>query len=352
MSNLVTLAFLNFTKQQQEIFTSILFLSERSLDSTWNIGTKETAKVIFVISEKTISQTQWDKMQLAYPQAILVAYSVNLVDLNTPWKLLTETTALTNRTKLITLLNQINQDAFKNIEQEIPKEIVIKKSQPIEKNIEQETQKTIKNHLFLPEDYFLSIVQMSIKTGYIYRCKIEEDVVIYLLPKQNCYFCSTEITDLKTLFLMSPKEIKVKRMLDSELKQQIEGLKTKALNDLLWYATVTASQGRFMTTYQPDDSVYLKSWPDISLVSENKSYLDIAAFMSHNTTNVVGIAKKSQQKLTDVIDFYNVCYLLGLISDPKNVSSVFKPVFDEPLFDNSRKSRHPIVEKVNLQIVA
>jgi len=346
MLKTATLAFLDFSERQQKIFSSVLFLSERNLNQDWDIVTKDLAQVIFVHSKKPISQTQWDKLQLIYPQAILVAYSTNLINLQTPWKLLTEETALTKRAKLITLLNKITED----IEHQ-PSKIEVSSPSLIKQNPEKkkdkEPQKTITNNLFLPENYFLSIVQMSITTGYIYQCQFKNNTVIYLLPQQSCYFCSTEMVDLKELFLMSPKEIRVKKMLDIELKQQIEGLKTKALNNLLWYATITASQGRFMTNHQPDDSVYLKSWPDISLVSENKSYLEFTVFMSHNTANVIEIAEKSQQKLSDVIDFYNACNVLGLISDPKNVFSLSKSVFD-----NSRKLHHPTAEKIHLQIVA
>ena len=330
------LAFLGFNEQQQKIFSSILFLSERNLNQNWDIVTEDLAQVIFVHSKKSMSQIQWNELQLAYPQAILVAYSLNLINLQTPWKLLTEDTALTNRTELITLLNKITQYKPKNIE--LNSKVIKAKESPVIKNIPEKRvispQKIPNDNLFLPDNYFLTIVRMSIKTGYIYRCRFKNNTMLYLLPQQNCYFCSTEMIDLKKLFLMPPKEIKIKRMLDIELEQQIEGLKTKALNDLLWHATITASQGRFITNYQPDDPVHLKSWPDISLISENKSYLKIAAFMSQNTINIIEISKQTQQKLSDVIDFYNACYILGLVSIPKNI----------PSSNNSRT--------VHLQIVA
>lgn len=343
MLKTATLAFLDFSEQQQKIFSSLLFLSGRNLNQIWDIVTKDLAQVILVCSKEPISETQWDEIQLAYPQAILVAYSMNLISLQTPWKLLTKETALTNRAELITLLNKVTQHKSK----QKSKEIKVKESPLIKETLEQKPnispQETINDNLFLPENYFLSLVQMSIKTGYIYRCRIEDDIVIYLLPQQNCYFCSTEIIDLKKIFLTSPKKIKVRKMLETELKQQINGLKTKALNDLLWYATVTASQGRFMVNHQPDDNVSLMSWPDISLISENKNYLEIAIFMSHNITNLIDISKNTQKNLNDVIDFYNACYILGLISIPESNS----------LLNNSKElPGNPINEKVQLKIVA
>jgi len=334
-----TLAFFNFNDKQQEVFSSILLLFARNLNADWEVVNKEKAQVIFVQSKNSITQTQWDKIQAGYPHAILVAYSVNLRYIKTPWKLLTEATRLPQRSALIALLNKITVEGFSVNAK--PKKITTSKKVSL--------LKVVKTNLFVPENYFLSILQKSLKTGHIYRCEFKNEIVIYLLPEQNCYFCATEIDDLKDLFLSAPQEIKVKKLLEEELKQYVAGLKTKALNDLLWHATITTSQGRFMTNHQPDTLVSLKSWPDISLVSKNKSYLEIATCMNHNTADIIEIAKHSQQKLSDVIDFYNACYLLGLISVPEKIT-----LFSKPVFNKLTKLPHTATTggRVRLQIVA
>jgi len=107
MSKQITLALLDFNAKQQAAFSAILVLSEMSLGDDWQIVDKEIANIIFVHSEQAISQKQWDKIQLNYPKAILVAYSENLEPLDIEWKLLTEATKPPQRSLLIALLNKI-----------------------------------------------------------------------------------------------------------------------------------------------------------------------------------------------------------------------------------------------------
>ncbi|MDQ7090325.1 MAG: hypothetical protein Q9M50_06730 [Methylococcales bacterium] len=330
----LTLAFLNFTDHQQDIFSSVLFLSSRNLDNEWTVVSKKNAHVIFVYSQEVINDTQWNEIQSIYPQALLVAYSVNLTGLKTPWKLLTEPTELPARSALILLLNRIGNEKTN------PKEVF---NNEIPLQITQLTK--VDSNLFLPNNYFLGIIQESIKTGHIYRCNIQNNITLYILPQQYCYFCSTELFDLNEVFLLPASEIKITRILEIELEQQIEGLQTKALGDLLWYATVSASQGRFMENYQPDTKIHLKCWPDISLVSINESYLAITYYMTKNTANVMEIAKQTQQKLIDVIDFYNACHVLGLIETAPLKRS-------QSIINGSKQLQHSTPKHVRLHIVA
>lgn len=176
-----------------------------------------------------------------------------------------------------------------------------------------EQKKSSRTDLFLLEHYFLSIIQKSLKLGHIYHCRFENGIDIFLLPQQNCYFCDIEIKDLSLLFLTHPKDIILTKLNEKELKKQVKGLKTKALNDLLWHSAISVSQGRFMKNYHPEQLVSLKYWPDISQISPHQSYLKIAPFMSNNKENIANISQKTQQKLADVLDFHNACNILGLV---------------------------------------
>ncbi|MDQ7090069.1 MAG: hypothetical protein Q9M50_05420 [Methylococcales bacterium] len=109
-----TLAFLNFNESQQKIFTSLLVLSVRELNQEWDIVDKDTAQVIFIPYETIITVKRWNEIQKTYAKAILVAYSVDLNDLNVRWKLLKKETHLPNRAALIKLLNDIAKEESNN----------------------------------------------------------------------------------------------------------------------------------------------------------------------------------------------------------------------------------------------
>ncbi len=300
-----TLAFLNFNQKQQDVFCSILILSAQGLENEWETVKKSMAQVIFIRHDNLINQLEWQTIQSTYPQAQLVAYSENLVDIKTPWKLLTRENRAPRRSFLINLLNSIK----------IEKTIVKTKKETIviEKTTSKKQTDSSRTDLFLLEHYFLSIIQKSLELGHIYHCQFENNIDIFLLPQQNCYFCDIDIKDLSLLFLTHPKEILLTKLNEKELKRQVKGLKTKALNDLLWHSAIKVSQGRFMKNHHPEQLVFLKYWPDISQISSHKSYLKIAPFMSNHKENVVSISQKTQQKLTDVLDFHNACNILGLV---------------------------------------
>ncbi|MDQ7089338.1 MAG: hypothetical protein Q9M50_01650 [Methylococcales bacterium] len=318
MSKLTTLAFLDFNQQQQQDFYSILILSTQGLDEEWEIVDKTLATVIFVHYDETITQSQWEEIEAAYPMAKLVAYSENLAHIETQWTLLTKTNKPPLRSELIRLLNQIGAENL-NVNVKVNEKLSVKVSE--KPSIVEETAKiSSKSPFFLSEHYFLSIVQNSLQSGNTYRCKFQDNISLYLLPKQNCYFCSAEIVDLYALFLTHPDKIEITMMSEKELKQQVKGLKTKALNDLLWHSTVTVSKGRFMKSHDPEQNVRLKYWPDISQVSSNKSYLPIASFMSNNIANVIKISQHTGQKLSDVLDFHNACNVLGLVDTMTDLS--------------------------------
>ncbi len=328
MSKLKTLAFLNFSDKQQQDFLSILILSEQGLDDNWSIVKKKQATIIFVQSDTNLTPVQWKEIEQTYPQAKLVAYSENLINLEIQWTLLTKKSKPPLRSSLIALLNKIGKI---KLELKLESDGLI--YQDSEESIKIQENKT-KINLFFPERYLLGVIQKSLDLKKIYHCKISNKISLFLLPQQNCYFCDVEITDLKPIFLMPPKEINITVLKEKELKKHVKNLKTKALNDLLWHSTIAVSQGRFMKNHNHEDRVRLKYWPDISQISTNKSYLTIANFMSNNTENVIKIAQQTQQQLSDVVDFYNACNILGLIDKTSDLSLVSKPLTNSTLINS------------------
>ncbi len=393
MTKIITLALLDFNAKQQAQFSAILVLSEMSLNDDWQIVDKEIANIIFVNSEQTMSQKQWDEIQLNYPKAILVAYSENLESLNIAWKLLTESTKPPQRSLLIALLSKIAV-TLNEVTKVVEKDVITVKTVennaiPIEKNSQKkgadsiiskeisskeplinepvfivnppekksadkvilsekiiQKNKHVNDKYFLPEHYFLGIVQKSIQTGEIYHCKTLCNINIYLFPKENSYFCSLNIADLKRLFLMSPDEIKIKKISEKDLKQYTENMETSVLTDLLWHSAVTASQGRLMKNHH-NDIVHLKYWPDISYINTSKNYLGIAIFMQHNAVDIIKIAGYTEQKESDVIDFHNACNALGLIDYNKKFFLNSKPSSDQ-----LRQLRQRIFKTLRLNIAS
>ena len=393
MSKQVTLALLGFNAKLQAAFSAILVLSEISLNDDWQIVDKKIANIIFFNSKEAISQKQWDEIELSYPKAILIAYSENLEPLDIKWKLLTGVAKPPQRSLLIVLLNKIAvilrqvtqviekedltvkaidndslpiEEVFQNegvnpaISMEDPKKQPISNPVPIDKVPEKKPvdeiipskkitheNKHVKDQYFIPDYYFLGIVQKSIQTGKIYHCKTPCNINIYLFPRENSYFCSLNISDLSSLFLIYIDEIKIKEISEKELKKDIENMKSDVLTDLLWHSAVIASRGRLMKNHHHDTVVHLRYWPDISYINTSENYLIIAIFMQYNAIDIQKIAGYTEQTVSDVINFHNACNALGLIDYDKKFSLNSKPASDK-----LRQLRQRIFKMLRLNITS
>jgi hypothetical protein len=89
-------------------------------------------------------------------------------------------------------------------------------------------------------------------------------------------------------------------------------LSANPLNNLIWYITFKASQGRLLEGNYPYDTVHLSGWPNLRL-PEARNFIKLAAFMHSNTLPLVEIAKMTRIPLPQVFDFYNACHLIGLV---------------------------------------
>ena len=359
-----TLALHNFNIKQYENFSAILTLSVMSLHDNWRLVDEKEATVIFVASETSLTQVQWDEIQASYPHTILVAYSDNLKLLNVKKELLTPLARLPSRSDLIVLLNEIAvelDEKSKKTETSILSEAFdtteienIKPTEGVtydlidEVVINESNEPTVKteNRYFLPNDYFLGFVLESIKGEQAYACKGDNGTLIYLDPQQKKYFYSIEKKALKALFLMPSKKFTLIKLTQLEIKQKTQGMTAHTLNDLLWRATINASQGRLMEGFEFNDVIHLRHWPDIAHIKMVDNYLIIAAFMTRNTVDLETIIGHTEQQRGDVVDFHNGCHILGLIDRGKAFSLNSKPVSDK-----LRQLRGRIFETLRLNVV-
>jgi hypothetical protein len=111
-----------------------------------------------------------------------------------------------------------------------------------------------------------------------------------------------------------PETLKISPCSKIELQSviAIENLKAYPLKDLIWYIVIQTSAGRPIKGHTPTDIVALKSWPDLRLY-KCIEYAKPAAFMKNNAAPLEIIASETETTLEKLYDFYNACYLAGLI---------------------------------------
>jgi hypothetical protein len=86
------------------------------------------------------------------------------------------------------------------------------------------------------------------------------------------------------------------------------------LSELLWYASLCASNGQLLQGCHADTPVLLTSCPDFSQLFHREHEPVLAAFMLKESAILTTVADTTGIPLAQVFDFYNACSALGLIS--------------------------------------
>ncbi len=100
---------------------------------------------------------------------------------------------------------------------------------------------------------------------------------------------------------------------DKGLRGESSEFVAKELKSLIIYAIIQVSQGQLLEGLSGKQAFILNTMPDIEADSILNRYQGVAALMYQQEGNLIDIADKVKIPLSDVCDFYNVCYLLGYI---------------------------------------
>lgn len=186
---------------------------------------------------------------------------------------------------------------------------------------------------FNPTFHFLGLVQKAIADGVTRHCVHPGCPDVYIVPAEYAfYMASQDIQDLQALCLAAPFDVNVKPMPDwhpdtsgdhdvqagrtlihRKALTATPGLIAKPLSELLWYATLCASEGKLLHGCRPDTPVRLMSSPDFSRLFHREHEPILAAFMLESSVDLFTVAAETGISLFKVFEFYNACEIIGLI---------------------------------------
>jgi len=185
---------------------------------------------------------------------------------------------------------------------------------------------------FNPAVHFLGLLKKALADGLARRCSMTDGPQIVIAPRQMAYYsASITAADVRTLCLAQPFDLQIEALpnwnpdaeqetiqvgrmrIRAKSSHALAGLEAKPLAELLWQATICASNGRLLQGCRANETVRLKQWPDVSLLAHNQSYLRIAQFMHSSSVDLLTVAAQTGLPLAEVYDFHNACATLGLI---------------------------------------
>lgn len=190
---------------------------------------------------------------------------------------------------------------------------------------------------FNPAFHFLGLIQQAMADGVTRHCVHSACLEVYLVPAEQAYYTAhPDIEALEALCLAAPSELSVELIPDwhPNSYQDVQAGRVRIhrknptadpemvahpLTELLWYATLCASDGQLLQGCHADTPVQLKSCPDFSRLFHSEHDPILAMFMLKESTSLTTVAKSTGIPLPQVFKFYNACAVLDLIViEPSN----------------------------------
>ncbi len=310
-----------FEKMDVLLLQSIVQLVQRQLKSTWTID--ESADILLVDVEHPEGRTFWET---APSDKLIVAYAKQNV-YEAKWYLQKPIRVQ----PLVQLLNDLAgfRETYPVVASQ-PIQAVLRTKEtgqtsravpktPVAPAPPEKTSTTI---YFQPTQYLIGLIHTAVSTGQVIRFSYAETPAIYLLPQeQRCFTTTIQMTHLEmsqqTLFSVSANQIKQERLTTTELCDQIEklALRSYPVETILWKTALVASQGRLIYKHTKETTVKLKQWPNFASLPHLPAHINLAAFMLKKTADLATIAVKTQTPLPVVIDFFNACKVINIVTE-------------------------------------
>jgi hypothetical protein len=308
---LVTLKLIGFNELEQSNLKAVLTLAERALQNQWQLVDSATAD-FYLLSVASSAQLHSNDSLKALPAAQRIM-CVSKAEHSAGHSLIMDEKRIPGLRALVEVLNRVSLQAApvatEMIESAAPA-AVIENAHPVpisEADIDDTTyfepHQGLLGDLLQPKQHYL-VITLDNQIDCL---------ALYVDIKQRIYYTHNTLAQLDA-YLTARDSLFIKSYTAEEFNECIEAenLKPQSLKNLIWYAAITLSAGRVIKNHDNNAVVSLKSWPDLRLPS-CMNYAKLAAFMKNNAATLQVIAEKTGIARADVHNFYNACYLLGII---------------------------------------
>lgn len=300
------LALIGFNDSQKETFSAILSLAERRLQHIWDVVDVSRADFFLLSIEKSHSEAFIVEKKLPRERCIfctrqrLAEYDDDV--------LFFPSGQVPQLSSVVKVLNQVvNAESLT----EIP--VSSHSIAPIT-----ELSKTIvlnnDDNFFNPESgFFKHLLQNKTKRQIYHFNSLANNYDLYVDPVEKVYYCEASLKRLDSC-LLTEDVIVINDVSQAEWIREVvdAALATRPLSNLIWYIAFRLSNGRLLYGHSNQDCVYLTRWPDLG-VEGCGQYVKLAAFMRNNAVCLTTVADKTSTPLSAVYNFYNACYLIGLV---------------------------------------
>jgi len=322
VNKLITLKLIGFNELEQSNLKSILTLGARALHHEWQLVDSAMAD-FFLLSVASTAQFSNNDSLKSLPKARCI-FCITDNQVEADYVLKMDEKRIPGLRALADLLNRAGAEITDTVEPVIqtkaePVAVVAQTDSPapaqspsvVKMPVEQaesgsffEPQQGLLGHLLQPQAHY-----QVITLNHQIDC-----LALYLDMEKKVYYSHNSLEQLDAYVCASDEMLFIKSYDEEEFNECIvaESLKAQPIKNLLWCAGICLSKGKVIKAHAPRSIITLKSWPDLRL-PKCMDYAKLAAFMKNNAATLELIAQHTQFPLADVHDFYNACYLIGIV---------------------------------------
>jgi hypothetical protein len=296
-NKLVTLKLVGFNESERGNVHAVLTLADRALEKEWQLTDRETADFfLFAVGAATKAEGKEALKNLPLERCL---FCVTKAEPQTERSILVDDKHLPRLSILVALFNQVtSHQAAIPATTEGEREPVASQDETFF-----DYQKGLLGRLLVSENEQLKVSLAN----------VADFAPLYVDTEKKIYYSQLSLAQ-SDLYTVATNNFAVKICAKAEFENAvaIENLKARPLKDLFWYLAIKTSAGKVIKGHLDSDIVTLRGWPDLRLF-KFLDYARIATFMKHNSAPLETIAEQTKSPLTVVNDFYNACYIVGLI---------------------------------------
>jgi hypothetical protein len=343
IDNSLGLGLIGFDENQKRSFFAILSLAERRLQHAWSIVELSDADFFVLAMEK--SQAESIIIEQNLPRERCLFYSEH--NAHEDNEILTDIGKIPRLCSLVDVINRIANAHL------------IKKA-PLDSTVIEPTITVTPNsdNDFFDPDWGL-LKHLLQNTTELLVCDFISPIgnhKLYIDSAEKIYYCGTGLKYLDSYLMFDNAlvintssnktssqpncNLNVVSQAEWESAVEISTLPARPLNNLIWYAAFRLSKGRLLRGHSDQDSVYLTRWPDLGVEGCGR-YVKLAAFMRNNSVCLTTVADKTAIPLNEVYNFYNACYLIGIV-EKTDKSELYTKGLDE--------NKHQLLEKITKRL--
>jgi hypothetical protein len=307
----LTIKLVGFNEAQRSNFESILNLAESKLQQQWKIVSSEGQADFFIFTEEPLQATIDSSIPLE--RRLLCTQDPN----NAEQRIFVNTRMIPSLHSLVAVLNRQKQpqpadpaSAPTKEEPHADAQAVTATAPPITDTIAEAPDTST---VFYPEQGLLKAL-LEARSAAQPLAITANALKLWIDPVANVYYSSEALENLAPYCLANPPSLSAYPVTPADLQRTVSkaDMPTGPLKDLIWYVAYKSSQGRLLQGSSPEDIVNLLQWPNFKL-PECGNYVRLAAFMHSNALALGEIAASVKMPATDIYNFYNACFLIGLI---------------------------------------